>query len=124
MLPYVAHIDDVAEVEGAYPAPFDSEKLCLYRHLGRATGATNLGFAFERLPPGRRSSFTHAHSDEEEFVYVISRTCHVRTLVDGSPPQETPLRAGHAVSFPAGTGIAHTFVNRAKTRPTEHWTSK
>jgi uncharacterized cupin superfamily protein len=23
-----------------------------------------------------------------------------------------PLRAGHAVSFPAGTAIAHTFVNR------------
>jgi len=111
MSSYVVHIDDVAEVEGAYPAPFDREKLSIYRDLGRAAGSKNLGFAVERLLPGRRSSFTHAHTDEEEFVYVLSGTCHVRIVEPGSEPAEIPLRAGHAVSFPAATGIAHTFVN-------------
>ncbi len=111
MTSYVVHIDDVPEVEGAYPAPFDQEKLSFYRDLGRAAGSKTIGFSFERLPPGRRTSFTHAHSHEEELVYVLSGTCHVRMVEDGVAAQEIPLRAGHAVSFPAGTGIAHTFVN-------------
>ena len=108
----VVHVDDVAEVEGAYPAPFDGEKLTIYRDLGRAAGSQRIGFAVERLLPGRRSSFTHAHSEEEEVVYVLSGTCLVRIIEPGCEPLEIPLRAGHAVSFPAGTGIAHTFVNR------------
>jgi len=109
---YIAHIDDVPEVEGAYPAPFDQEKLTIYRDLGRATGSKTLGFGHERLLPGRRSSFTHAHSAEEELVFVIAGTCHVRVIEPGAEPREIPLRAGHVVSFPAGTGIAHCFVNR------------
>lgn len=111
MKPYVVHIDDVSETEGAYPEPFETEKLSIYRDLGRASGSKSIGFAFERLPAGRRSSFTHAHSGEEEMVYVLSGTCSVRIVEPGSAPEEIPLRAGHAVSFPAGTGIAHAFVN-------------
>ncbi len=109
---YVVHVDDVPEVEGTYPAPFDGEKLSIYRDLGRAAGSRNVGFCVERLPPGRRTSFTHAHLEEEEFVFVLSGSCCVRVIEPGAAAREIPLRAGHAVSFPAGTGIAHTFVNR------------
>jgi uncharacterized cupin superfamily protein len=108
---YVAHIDDLAEEEGSYPAPFDAEKLTIYKDLGRATGTRSIGIGHERLLPGRRSSFTHAHEHEEEFVYVIAGTCHVRLIEPGGEPREVPLRAGHGVAFPAGTGIAHCFVN-------------
>jgi uncharacterized cupin superfamily protein len=108
---YIVHVDDVAEVEGTYPKPFDGEKLSIYRDLGRAAGSKTLGFGHERLPPGRRTSFTHAHSHEEELVYVLAGSCHVRLVAPDAEPEEIPLRAGHAVSFPAGTGIAHTFVN-------------
>jgi hypothetical protein len=52
MTSYVVHIDDVQEVEGAYPAPFDAEKLSIYKDLGRAAGSKRLGFSFERLLPG------------------------------------------------------------------------
>ncbi len=111
MASYVVHIDDVPEEEGSYPAPFDGEKLSIYRNLGRASGSKNIGFAFERLLPGRRTSFTHAHSEDEELVYVLSGTCHVRVCEPNREPEEIPLRQGHAVSFNAGTGIAHTFIN-------------
>jgi uncharacterized cupin superfamily protein len=111
MKPYVVHIDDVPEHEDAYTAPFDKEKTTLHRDLGDATGSRSLGFGFDRLLPGRRTSFTHAHSQEEEIVYVLSGTCHLRVLEPGAEPKEIALRAGHAVSFVAGTGIAHTFVN-------------
>ena len=109
---YVVHIDDVSEVEGAYPPPFDAEKLSIYKDLGRAAGSKTIGFSHERLLPGKRTGFTHAHSDEEEAVYVLSGSCHLRIVEPGAEPREILLRAGHAVSFPAGTGIAHTFVNQ------------
>ncbi len=113
MSPYVVHIEDVKEEESSYRAPFDAEKLALYRDLGAATGSKSLGFGLDRLLPGRRTSFTHAHSDEEELVYVLAGTCHLRVIEPGKEPQEIALRAGHVVSFPAGTGIAHTFLNRS-----------
>jgi uncharacterized cupin superfamily protein len=107
----VVHIDDVAEVEGAYVAPFDGEKLSIYRDIGRAAGSKNVGLSWERLLPGRRTSFTHAHSTEEEFVFVLSGSCHLRWIEPGAEPRDIPLRAGHGVAFPAGSEIAHAFVN-------------
>jgi uncharacterized cupin superfamily protein len=110
--PFIVHALDVPEEEGAYPAPFDGEKLSLGRNLGKAAGTERLGLWQERLPPGRRTSFTHAHSHEEELIYVLQGECHVRLLEPGAAAaREIPLRAGHTVSFPAGTGIAHCFVN-------------
>src|SRR5687768_10643064 len=97
---YVVHLDEIAEEEGSYPAPFDAEKLTIYRDLGRAAGSKAIGVGHERLLPGRRSSFTHAHEHEEEFVFVIAGTCHVRLIEPGAEPREVPLRAGSAVSFP------------------------
>jgi uncharacterized cupin superfamily protein len=74
--------------------------------LGRAFGLTRIGIHHERLPPGRRTSFPHAESTEEEFVFVLDGTPDV--WLDGVLHR---LRPGDAVGFPAGTGIAHTFLN-------------
>jgi uncharacterized cupin superfamily protein len=108
---YVVHADAVAVEEGHYPAPFDAERLSLGKNLGLAAGSVRVGLWLERIPPGRRTSFTHAHSHEEELIYVLAGTCHVRLLEPGAEPVELPLRAGHTVSFPSGTRIAHSFVN-------------
>jgi hypothetical protein len=64
--PFVVHASEVAEAEGHYPAPFDAEALSFGRNLGAAAGSLNVGLWQERIPPGRRTSFTHAHSGEEE----------------------------------------------------------
>lgn len=109
---YVVHVDDVPDVEGSYDPPFDDETLSLYRELTRTGGTQRIVFSVERLLPGRRTSFTHAHSLEEEVIFVLEGVCHVRIVEPGALPREIPLRAGHAVCFPAGTGIAHTFVNQ------------
>ncbi|WP_224369637.1 cupin domain-containing protein [Hyalangium versicolor] len=109
---FIVHALDVPEQEGAYRAPFDGEKLSFDRNLGQAAGTERFGLRHERLPPGRRTSFTHAHSHEEELVYVLEGECHVRLIEPGAlEPREIPLRAGHVVSFRSGTGIAHCFVN-------------
>ncbi|HTT70589.1 MAG TPA: hypothetical protein VMG32_05155 [Anaeromyxobacteraceae bacterium] len=69
--PWVVHAEDVSEVEGHYPAPFDAERLSFGRDLRRAQGSVKLGLWRERVPPGRRTGFTHAHLAGEELVYVL-----------------------------------------------------
>jgi uncharacterized cupin superfamily protein len=60
------------------------------------------------LPPGRRTSLPHAESDEEEFVYVIEGAPDL--WLNGTLHRLGP---GDGVGFPAGTGIAHSFLNNS-----------
>ncbi|MDQ0132328.1 putative cupin superfamily protein [Neorhizobium galegae] len=84
----------------------DDELMSIGAAFGRHFGLTRLGIHHERLPPGRRTSFPHAESDEEEFVHVIEGTPDV--WLDGELHR---LKPGDSVGFPAGTGLAHTFIN-------------
>ena len=74
--------------------------------LGRALGLTRIGIHHIRLLPGRRTSYPHAESAEEEFAYVLEGRPDV--WIDGVLHGLVP---GDAVAFPAGTGICHTFLN-------------
>ena len=76
--------------------------------LGRDLGLTRLGIHYEIVPPGHRTSFPHAESHEEEFVLVLKGTPDV--WIDGTLHE---LVEGDAVAFPAGTGIAHSFLNNS-----------
>ncbi|CDZ48814.1 cupin domain-containing protein [Neorhizobium galegae] len=87
----------------------DDELMSIGAALGRHFGLTRLGIHHERLPPGRRTSFPHAESAEEEFVYVIEGTPDV--WLDGELHR---LKPGDSVGFPAGTGLAHTFMNNSE----------
>ena len=60
------------------------------------------------MPPGTRSSDPHAHSHEEEFVFVVEGRPEV--WIDG---EVHALAPGDGVAFPAGTGIAHCFLNNS-----------
>jgi uncharacterized cupin superfamily protein len=86
--------------------PGDSELMSLGAPLGRLLGLTRIGVHHERLAPGRRTSYPHAESAEEEFAYVLEGTPDV--WIDGVLHR---LREGDFVAFPAGTGICHTFLN-------------
>ena len=61
------------------------------------------------VPLVRRTSFPHAESSEEEFVYVVDGEPDV--WLDGHLYR---LKPGDAVGFPAGTGIAHSFLNNTE----------
>ena len=97
-----------SDVEGEDDAryPDDTELLSIGAPLGRMLGLTRLGIHHERLPPGRRTSYPHAESAEEEFVFVLDGEPDV--WIDGHLHR---LRSGEAVGFPAGTGVSHTFIN-------------
>ncbi len=76
--------------------------------IGRRLGLQGVGVHIERLTPGRRTSWPHAERYEEEFAYVISGS--PQAWIDGHAHDLAP---GDLVALPAGTGIAHTFLNNS-----------
>lgn len=84
----------------------DTELLAIGAPLAAKLGITRIGIHHCRLPPGRRTSYPHAESAEEEFVFVLEGTPDV--WLDGHLHRLAP---GDAVGFPAGTGLCHTFIN-------------
>ena len=101
--------DCIANLDGIEPESYAREKDGMAGtswDLGAATGSRLLGVDVTEIPPGKKSSHLHAHSLKEEFFYVLSGRCRLRL---GEARHE--LRAGDAVSRPAGTGVPHQFSN-------------
>ncbi|MCC8404517.1 cupin domain-containing protein [Paraburkholderia sp. MMS20-SJTN17] len=86
--------------------PGDTELIGIGAPLARKLGLNRIGIHHVRLLPGRRTSYPHAESAEEEFVYVLEGTPDA--WIDGNLHR---LKPGDAVAFPAGTGICHSFLN-------------
>jgi uncharacterized cupin superfamily protein len=104
----IAHWTDIEEPDDKrYKG--DDELMRIGAPFGRHFGLKRLGIHHHRLPPGRRTSFPHAESAEEEFVYVIEGTPDV--WLDGVLHR---LKPGDAVGFPAGTGLSHSFLNNSE----------
>jgi uncharacterized cupin superfamily protein len=72
--------------------------------LARPAGATLTGLNIDRIHPGKLNTVPHCHSAEEELFVVLEGD---GTCILGE--DEHPLRAGHVVARPAGTGVAHSF---------------
>lgn len=103
----VANKDDIK----AETWPTDMERYgCSSKELAIAVGAKDLGYCLVSLDPGKRSCPYHFHHSEEEVFYVLEGEGTLRQG-DTDGEEEIPLRAGDVISFPAGTGIAHQFLN-------------
>lgn len=102
--PFILSSTDVPEKTFHYPD--SDEEIAPKRSIGRTAGLLRIGIHLQRVPPGSRTSFPHAESAEEEFVYVIEG--EIDAWVDG---QLHRMKAGDLAAFPSGTGIAHTFIN-------------
>ncbi len=90
-----------------YPEPFASrmagrEK----RALGDVFGLTNFGINQTRLLPGSGSALRHAHSRQDEFIYILQG--HPVLVTNAG---ETLLSPGMCAGFKAGTGNAHQLLN-------------
>lgn len=94
-------------VPSNYPEPFASrmrgrEK----RALGDLFGLARFGVNLTTLAPGAVSSLRHAHTVQDEFVYILEG--HPVLVTDAG---ETTLGPGMCAGFHAGTGDAHHLVN-------------
>lgn len=90
-----------------YPEPFASrmsgrEK----RQLGDFFGLKNFGVNLTRLAPLAVSALRHAHTRQDEFIYVLQGRPTLHT-----DEGRTLLSPGMCAGFRAGTGNGHRLVN-------------
>jgi len=93
-----------------YPEPFASrmagrEK----RPLGDLFGLTNFGVNLTRLAPKGVSALRHAHSKQDEFIYVLQG--HPTLHTDEG---RTRLSPGMCAGFKAGSGNGHHLINETE----------
>lgn len=92
-----------------YPEPHRTINQMRYnRRLGDHAGLKNFGVNLTRIVPGGQSSYRHAHSRQDEFIFVLEGEVVLQTN-DG----EQILKPGMCAGFPAGSGDAHRFINRS-----------
>ena len=90
-----------------YPKPFDARvEGRVKRRLGDRFSLTRFGVNLTELAPGSVSALLHHHTEQDEFIYVVSGN---PTLVLGE--QEFELRAGDCCGFKAASGVGHQLVN-------------
>src|ERR1051325_8140779 len=93
-----------------YPEPFAERMAGRRKHpLGDLFGLTNFGVNLTRLAPGAASALRHAHTRQDEFVYVLEGR---PTLYTDAGAVE--LEPGMCAGFKAGEGDAHHLVNRSE----------
>ncbi|MCG2584343.1 cupin domain-containing protein [Massilia sp. TS11] len=103
----IAALDIEPVLGSVYPEPFAARmRGRAKRRLGNVFGLSNFGVNLTVLAPGACSAMRHAHSRQDEFVYILQ----------GQPALETDggrhrLAPGMCAGFKAGTGNAHRLVN-------------
>jgi uncharacterized cupin superfamily protein len=91
-----------------YPPPYDEPcRARERRKLGDAAGLTQFGVNLLRLKPGVWSSQRHWHTEQDEFVYVVSG--EVVLVTDAG---EEILKTGDCAGFKAGDKDGHHLQNR------------
>jgi uncharacterized cupin superfamily protein/8-oxo-dGTP pyrophosphatase MutT (NUDIX family) len=98
--------DNIPNSSFSYPG--DSETFSNGVCLSRQFGMKNIAVWMERIPVGKRTSWPHAHSVEEEFVFVL----------EGKPTvylnsNEYVAKPFFGIDFKAGSGVAHTLINNS-----------
>lgn len=90
-----------------YPEPFASRMAGRRKHpLGDLFGLANFGVNLTRLAPGAVSALRHAHTKQDEFIYVLQGRPTLHT-----DEGRTRLSPGMCAGFKAGTGNGHQLIN-------------
>ena len=84
---------DVAESNAtSYPARFRTDNSKRWnRRLGDHVGLRNFGVNLTRIVPGAQSSARHAHSKQDEFIWVVSG----EIVLETNEGAQTLRTAGH-----------------------------
>jgi uncharacterized cupin superfamily protein len=102
---------DVSESNtSSYPEPYrEGQRKRYNRRLGDHAGLKNYGVNLVRVVPGGQSSARHAHSKQDEFVYVLEGE-----LVLVTDAGRETVGPNTCIGFPAGTGDGHHLLNLAQ----------
>ena len=90
-----------------YPEPFALRMSGrTKRTLGDLFGLVNFGVNLTKLAPNASSSLRHAHTKQDEFIYVLQGRPTLHT-----DEGRTTLSPGMCAGFKAGTGNGHHLIN-------------
>src|SRR5512143_1273991 len=90
-----------------YPQPFATMMSGRQKHpLGDLFGLSNFGVNLTRLAPNAVSALRHAHTRQDEFIYVLQGRPTLHT-----DEGRTRLSPGMCAGFKAGTGNGHRLIN-------------
>jgi uncharacterized cupin superfamily protein len=90
-----------------YPEPFASRMAGRQKHpLGDLFGLTNFGVNLTRLAPQGVSALRHAHTQQDEFIYILQGYPTLHT-----DEGRTPLAPGMCAGFKAESGNGHCLIN-------------
>ena len=78
------------------------------KRLGDVAGIKNFGINLTKIAPGSCSALRHWHTQQDEFIYVLSGE-----LILVTNNGEQTLTAGMAAGFPAGVADGHHLINRS-----------
>jgi uncharacterized cupin superfamily protein len=93
-----------------YPEPFAARMSGRSkRQLGEFFRLSNFGVNLTTLSPGGSSALRHAHTRQDEFVYILTGTPTLHTN-EG----KTLLTPGMCAGFKAGSGDAHRLLNETQ----------
>jgi uncharacterized cupin superfamily protein len=93
-----------------YPEPFASRMSGRRKHpLGDLFGLANFGVNLTCLVPGAVSALRHAHSKQDEFIYILEGRPTLHTDAG-----RTRLSPGMCAGFKAGTGNGHRLINETE----------
>jgi len=93
-----------------YPEPFASQMAGRRkRPLGDLFGLANFGVNLTQLAPGAVSALRHAHTKQDEFVYILQGYPTLRT-----DEGRTRLSPGMCAGFKAGSGNGHHLINETE----------
>jgi uncharacterized cupin superfamily protein len=85
--------------------PFNAASEIWMTRLGDRTGLTRQGVSLARVPAGKESFILHAHTLQEEWVYVLAGRGHVQLGT-----VEAAIAAGDFIGFPTD-GTPHVIRN-------------
>lgn len=90
-----------------YPEPFASRMAGRVKHtLGDLFGLSNFGVNLTRMAPQGVSALRHAHTKQDEFIYILRGRPTLHT-----DEGRTRLAPGMCAGFRAGTGNGHCLIN-------------
>jgi uncharacterized cupin superfamily protein len=91
----------------AYPEPFAARMSGRMKsQLGDVFGLSNFGVNLTRLAPHAVSALRHAHTKQDEFVYILQG--HPTLHTDEG---RSTLSPGMCAGFKAGNGNGHRLIN-------------
>lgn len=91
-----------------YPEPFASQMAGRVKQpLGDLFGLSNFGVNLVTLPPNTVSALRHAHTKQDEFIYILEGNPTLQ-----SDEGNTELSAGMCAGFKSATGNGHRLINQ------------